>query len=613
MRAMKSLCIALRGLLALAAFLCAALLASCDLSFARQGSDLGIAEKARSTYLSMVSSSLSDAASVATDLATSEEGVQAFCKRPDADNYEAGVSQLVGQQRDAAAGYQKRLSDDRRVVKAALGSKGVLSDDATHQLERADAAIGMMDEILSYEIELANAVGAFDESLANPDMSQIEAYYGENWKVYLALGEITAPACMSSTHRRFSYLYETLGTYSYQTHLAAAASPLDERTLAQMVLWGKAREHDALDSLSWTAMRCYDYAADVLLSPSEEAPLRVDYRVAERVQPNMYPSMDSLVDVLVCSCAPDEIVFQVEVSGFTQQLNSKQPIAVGANCFSFKPELLEGLSAQDLELGRSTQLNLSLYDSSGSMVEQQSAPIEVLSLYDFFWETPVDSVSSAYALLAWLRPSQERIDSINRAAAGYMGQWTDGQFPELAGYQYGQDAYSTLLQVAAIMKAYSDTGVVYVSDTYSSSSDQRVLTPAQSIDRKQALCVETSVIIASCLLSAGMHPVIVITPGHAQVAVETWNGSNNYVLIETSFLPYGGIDRNHAMESVEFWGGLVPSYEDSGGWYSWIDALPDVWGRYFSQIGDAGMPLDGVFVVDCNLQRVLGYSGIETL
>ena len=33
-----------------------------------------------------------------------------------------------------------------------------------------------------------------------------------------------------------------------------------------------------------------------------------------------------------------------------------------------------------------------------------------------------------------------------------------------------------------------------------------------------------------------MHAVIILLPGHAQVAVETWKGSGDYLLIETTAL-----------------------------------------------------------------------------
>ena len=80
-------------------------------------------------------------------------------------------------------------------------------------------------------------------------------------------------------------------------------------------------------------------------------------------------------------------------------------------------------------------------------------------------------------------------------------------------------------------------GVRYNNGAYSFSDMQRVLMPDAVLSSGSGICIETAILMASAVLSAGMHPLIILTPGHAQVAVETWTGSGQYLLVETTMLP----------------------------------------------------------------------------
>lgn len=65
-------------------------------------------------------------------------------------------------------------------------------------------------------------------------------------------------------------------------------------------------------------------------------------------------------------------------------------------------------------------------------------------------------------------------------------------------------------------------GVRYNMGPYSFDATQRVLMPDAVLNSKSGICIETAVLMASVLQSANMHPFLILTPGHAQVAVETW-------------------------------------------------------------------------------------------
>ena len=76
--------------------------------------------------------------------------------------------------------------------------------------------------------------------------------------------------------------------------------------------------------------------------------------------------------------------------------------------------------------------------------------------------------------------------------------------------------------------------------------------------------------------------MIIITPGHAQVALETWEGSGEYYLLETTKLPFT------AQEA------------DINAFCSLL--MADQWTEYL-----AG---DGVYVIDCALASSLKIRGL---
>ena len=149
----------------------------------------------------------------------------------------------------------------------------------------------------------------------------------------------------------------------------------------------------------------------------------------------------------------------------------------------------------------------------------------------------------------------------------------------------------TYYEVAAIQSAISRMGVRYNMGPYSFNASQRVLTPDAVLQSKSGICIETAVLMASVLQSAGMHAMIVFTPGHAQTAVETWSGSGEYFLIETTLLPFGATEAelNTLIQPL--------SAQD--------------WANYLANAAQKAQQSGGmVYVVDCDLATVLDIQGL---
>ena len=106
------------------------------------------------------------------------------------------------------------------------------------------------------------------------------------------------------------------------------------------------------------------------------------------------------------------------------------------------------------------------------------------------------------------------------------------------------------------------------------------------VENQSGVCVETAVLLASALQSAKMHAMILFIPGHSQVALETWRGSAQYFLLETTMLPF----------------------EDSeASFNSFCQLLSQKeWEAYLEDCANRGV----AYVVDCTLVNIFDYQGL---
>lgn len=410
----------------------------------------------------------------------------------------------------------------------------------------------------------------------------------------------------------------------YSAVVASAQKPssaLSQRTFSQLITWWLAKQsyydNEALRILVKQCEVSKETLDGILDNSVNGRKAEAEIDAIDTIAPNLYPSLDSVAIVKITTYAPSQsVMVEAEVAGLTQKFEEKYNLEQGFNCLPIKPALLTANDIPDLSNNSTTQLNVKVTDATtGEVLAQKSQNIDLLSMYDFTWKDDNFGKTASYDILAWLRPQASQVNEVNRDAAEILGKWTNGKMKEIAGYQYGNDWSATLLQVAAIQTAISEKGVAYVMDSYSFTSDQHVLTPDAVVDKKQGLCIETSLLMASCLMSAGMHPMIIITPGHAQVAVETYSGSGNYFLIETTTLPYSGINTKYQASDPAFWNGLLASIKGSDGKAHLVTSSgsSEEWEAYFKAVGNSKLEFNGVFVIDCDLQKIMEIQGLENI
>ncbi len=149
---------------------------------------------------------------------------------------------------------------------------------------------------------------------------------------------------------------------------------------------------------------------------------------------------------------------------------------------------------------------VSLSQNSETLWEER-LPITVLA-YDQ-WH---GYASHPELLAAFVTPNHPAISQILGQAAVLLGKWTDD--PSLDGYQT-QDPNRVLSQAAAIYAAIQERNIVYcVPPASFEEMGQRVRLCDTVLEQRLATCLDISLLYASCLEAAGLHPLLVLKPGH---------------------------------------------------------------------------------------------------
>jgi hypothetical protein len=110
----------------------------------------------------------------------------------------------------------------------------------------------------------------------------------------------------------------------------------------------------------------------------------------------------------------------------------------------------------------------------------------------------------------------------------------------LVGYQVGKEEVTS--QVKAIFDALKqEADITYVNSVIDHTpedgfSGQRVRLPKESLEEKQANCIDGTVLFASLLEGVSINPAIVLVPGHAFLAWETWRNSGEWKYLETTMI-----------------------------------------------------------------------------
>ena len=115
-------------------------------------------------------------------------------------------------------------------------------------------------------------------------------------------------------------------------------------------------------------------------------------------------------------------------------------------------------------------------------------------------------------LAAFVTPNHPEVTKIVTEAAQLLGQWTGS--PSLNAYQ-SNDPSRVLMQAAAIYGVLQKKNIVYaVAPASFERVGQRVRLCDAVMQQRMGTCMDLSLLYASCLEAIGLHPILVLQPGH---------------------------------------------------------------------------------------------------
>lgn len=334
---------------------------------------------------------------------------------------------------------------------------------------------------------------------------------------------------------------------------------------------------------------------------TSEKDMILDYDVVSDIYPSLYNTYDAFAIVKTgCLYGKKTIVIEAEIPGFTQKFKQTFDLDPSYKAIYIKPAVLTG--DIDLSIKKDAQMNISVYEKDGkTLIESQSFPIEIKGKNDFVWIDDEFGLVTRDNILCYLNPNSANIEVLKRNAITELSTITGGMMDSIVGYQknYYNDKYiGTYLQAAGIMRALYDMGIRYETDGYTldQSAHQYIKLPDEVIDTKAGLCIETSLVVASALQSAGFHCFIVMPTGHAQVAVELWENTGEYFLIETTCLTADMNNNDIIIDAANAYlqgNGLPRNYP--------IRYLSqEEWNKYIQE--------NNCYIIDCNDAKTLGMT-----
>lgn len=159
------------------------------------------------------------------------------------------------------------------------------------------------------------------------------------------------------------------------------------------------------------------------------------------------------------------------------------------------------------------------------MLSRNSAPLAVRDPQSGKW------VDLTRYFGAFVTPNRPEVMAFLRKAADHHPQ------KRLAGYQSDVTA-----QARAIFDALKeDADITYVNSLIAFNPDesargQRVRLPRESLAERQANCIDGTLLFASLLEAASLHPALVVVPGHAFVGWERSADSGRWAYLETTMI-----------------------------------------------------------------------------
>lgn len=347
----------------------------------------------------------------------------------------------------------------------------------------------------------------------------------------------------------------------------------------------------------------YEDASNYEFKNTGSGKVSFKYDAISNIYPALYSGYDQFLFVEIGSVYGEkDVVIECQINGLTDVYSETVHLTSSLNLISVKPDA--NVASSNLTASRDAQMTVSITAEDGTLIDSQSFSVHIATVNDMGFDQNEFIFSSEYNFLCFFTPESQAVSELKTLADQKVSEITNGAITSIAGYQgpYIDNFWDAYYEASAVMLALSDYGVRYNMDAFSLEGTQHVQYPEESLNAKSGLCIETSLIVASVLRSAGYNTYILLPPGHAQVAIETWDGSGQYLLIETTALP-NDVETTYKMAEIIQSGSMLTEMfgKPVVGPVNYL--YPEEWYAYILQ-GQCD-------ILDCNDYSVLGFSPLD--
>ncbi len=238
-----------------------------------------------------------------------------------------------------------------------------------------------------------------------------------------------------------------------------------------------------------------------------------------------YVNQPRLLTLRYRSPGPQTLRITISIPGFTQEQTREVQAASAFQQLDFKPPLLAGALDSLVSPGqRDGQVRLQVHGDGGTCTV--TAPLKLKSPRLIHWFNAATGTDYSPYLAGWVTPDVQAVATFVGRASERLAQ-RPADYPGtsgLTGYLGQPSADAVRGQVDALFDTLAGAyHVRYAEDNvpYATDAVQRIQLPSDILGSPAptGMCVETTVTLASAVERLGMHPYIMLVPGHAFLGV----------------------------------------------------------------------------------------------
>ncbi len=267
----------------------------------------------------------------------------------------------------------------------------------------------------------------------------------------------------------------------------------------------------------------------------DSAPVHICVLVPKAVFSAYYPSylasqpQNTLFTVEYSSKTPMALFIHVGIGEFSEIQSKSVNATATVQSEQFLPPLLkQGQVLDALTRDVNMSLHVQVTDANKHPYYESDVAFALHSRRLMQW-----TQENRLLIAAWVTPNDSAIEALVQKAQDYLQNEPVPVPPGMLGYRGASvqqvrdevDALYDALRLSYHIK-YVQESVPY-SGTSDSNSVENIKLPREVLQQRSGMCIELTTLLAAAVESIGLHPEIVIVPGHAFLGVAVTEDNTN--------------------------------------------------------------------------------------